>query len=83
MTANIVGYVTILTLADHHCHAVTAAPLPRIQSDNPAKESSSLSPFRGTNFHTPLGVAGRNTPPSGSSVPCSRLPTSTSTPVRW
>ncbi len=53
------AHVRELRLVDHHCHGVMAADLSPARFEELATESSWPSPFEGTNFDTPFGVAVR------------------------
>lgn len=59
MTIQLAEYVSHLGLIDHHCHGVTSASLSSAQFEALATESSWRSPFGGSNFDTPFGVAVR------------------------
>lgn len=59
MTIQLAEYVSHLGLIDHHCHGVTSANLSSGQFEALATESSWRSPFGGSNFDTPFGVAVR------------------------
>lgn len=50
-------YVSQLGLTDHHCHGVISSSLSQDDFESLATESSWPSPFGGSNFDTPVGVA--------------------------
>ncbi|MBB3043145.1 amidohydrolase family protein [Nocardioides soli] len=57
--SDIAAYVDGLGLVDHHCHGVVSADLDLAGFEGLATESSWPSPFGGSNFDTPFGVAVR------------------------
>lgn len=59
MNDAISAHVRDLRLVDHHCHGVMAGSLSPVQFEDLATESPWPSPFGGTNFDTPFGVAVR------------------------
>lgn len=59
MSNQITDHVEGLDLTDHHCHGVARKDLTTEEFEDLATESSWPSPFGGTNFDTPFGVAVR------------------------
>lgn len=58
-STDIADFVDGLPLIDHHCHGVMSAGLSAAEFEDLATESSWPSPFGGTNFDSPFGVAVR------------------------